>query len=230
MFRFRSFYRRPPSDEEVQFVFDFGDGEPLTMADLLQANPDMHIERISDSHTCSKNTRLLVFVIAIIGALIALGLWVSSADMASDAQSVCDHHVTSGLVRHLITRGMGKGFFYGELSSGALYGMLIVWNPSCQRAIAVVVRTGPNGQVFNFVTHYYLSGAKGTNVRSALAYARARVAQEVVQVYSGPPEMAYRAVPRFLGKPGYRSPGSGEPRIGNPGGVGGIGIRRGEQD
>lgn len=230
MFSYR-FSRKGFTDRAkiANYTIDFGDGDPITISELLESNPDMIVEEVKpDSY---RPLAFIAAVIAILFILLALLLWPAKAD----AQDVCNHHVTSGLVKNLIRRGMAKGFYFGEQMNAALYGILVVWNPSCQRAIAVVVRTGPNGETFNFVTHYYISGNKGTNIKAALDYARQRVAAQTVWMRSAPPSQAFRFVPRNLDSPGYRPPtkvqiGEGAGTTGGGGAVGGAGIRRNEQD
>lgn len=232
MFSFRSFQRNFRSLRDgakiANYTIDLGDGNPIPISELFESNPQMVVEEVTPR---THRPTLLIAIIIAAFILLAILLWPTRAD----AQDVCNHHVTSGLVQHLISRGMAKGFFFGEQANKALYGMLVVWNPSCQRAIAVVVRTGPNGEVFNFVTHYYISGTKGTNIKAALDYARSQVATRTIWMRSASPAQAFRAVPRGLDSPGYRPPmkvqiNEGAGTTGGGGAVGGAGIRRNEQD
>lgn len=225
MFLFRSLSRRFRDRYAIaRYTIDLGDGQPIPMSTLYEHNPDMIVERVGGRRrTCWP----IVVAIAVALTVLALALF----PILAHAQDVCNHHVTSGLVNHLIRRGMAKAFFFGELPSEALYGMLVVWNPSCQRAIVVVLRTGPRGEVFNFVTHYYVSGSKGGNISSAIQYARQQVASRTVWMRSAPPSMAFRFVPRSPDSPGFRPPirdGGGGGGGGGGGPVGGI--RRDERD
>jgi hypothetical protein len=143
--------------------------------------------------------QLRLLVITLLAAIITILLATHA-----DAKSICDHHVTSGLFRHLLERGMAKSFLHGQTATGMWIGYLIVWDPNCQRAILAVYRS--TGQVWNFVTHYYLDGKAGKTVRNAVAYAKTRLAREVQQIHRCRSICKIPFVPRWPEKPGFRLP------------------------
>lgn len=139
---------------------------------------------------------------ALIALLIALALIALFVIDVTSAAEVCDHHVTSGLVRNLIERGMARAFVYGEGPNGWI-GYLIVWDPACQRAILAVYRA--TTRVWNFVTHYH-GGNWAKSVKSAIKYAQKRLARDVVKVYTARRLVPVPQVPRWPGKPAWRPP------------------------
>lgn len=165
-----------------------------------------------------KPTRIGYYLrtLALLVLLVVLLLLVFSATAhGAGHMSICNHHVTSGVYRELIDRGMARAFFFGQAPTGMWIGYLIVWDPNCQRAILGVYRA--KNDVWNFVTHYYIDGAKGQSVKAAIKYARARLAQDVVKVIAGG-KMVPRAIPRGIGAPGFRPPKPDGIRGGGKGG------------